>query len=86
MHLVFSTSDYTNSDISDERGRVLYSVSTPRACKRVTTITKYRWCGPSSVDETMGTIEWHKLKETLIRFNGNEIKANVMLGKRPWST
>ncbi|KAG8217058.1 hypothetical protein J3R82DRAFT_4943 [Butyriboletus roseoflavus] len=86
MRLVFSTSDYTNSDISDERGRVLYSMSTPLASKRVTTITKYRWSGPSSVSETMATIEWHKLKETLIRFNGNEIKADVMLGKRRWST
>lgn len=74
-----------NSDISDERGHVLYSVSTPRATKRVTTITKYRWSGPSSVSETMATIEWHKLKETVIRFNGDEIEADVMLGKRWWS-
>ncbi|KAH0830090.1 hypothetical protein J3R83DRAFT_1425 [Lanmaoa asiatica] len=86
MHLVFSASDYMNSDISDERGYVLYSVSTPRASKRVTTITKYRWSGPSSVSETMATIEWHELKGTLIRFNGNEIKGDVMLGKRRWNT
>lgn len=86
MHLVFSTSDYMNSDISDQQGRVLYSVSTPRAAKRMTTITKYRWSGPSSVSETMATIEWHELKDTLIRFNGNEVKADTMLGKRRWST
>jgi len=85
MHLVFSASDYTNSDISDERGHVLYSVSTPRASKRTTTITKYRWSGPSSVPETMATIEWHELKGTLIRFNGDEIKADILLGKRRWS-
>ena len=86
MHLVFNTSDYTNSDISDEKGRILYSVSTPRASKRTTTITKYRWSGPNSVSETMATVEWHKLKGTLIRFNGNEIKADVMLAKRRWNT
>ncbi|KAN0073866.1 hypothetical protein V8E55_012120 [Tylopilus felleus] len=86
MHLVFSTSDYTNSDISDEQGHVLYSVSTPRASRRITTITKYRWSGPSSVSETMATIEWHELKDTLFQFNGNEIKADAMLGKRRWNT
>ena len=86
MHLVFSTSDYMNTDISDGRGHVLYSVSTPRADKRISTITKYRWSGRSSVSETMATIEWHMLKETLIRFNGNEIKADAMLGEHRWST
>ena len=86
MHLVFSTSDYTNSDISDEQGHILYSVSTPRASKRITTITKYRWSGPNNVSETMATVEWHELKDTLIRFNGNEIKADAMLEKRRWNT
>jgi hypothetical protein len=86
MHLVFSTSDYTNSDISDQQGHILYSVSTPRASKRITTITKYRWSGPNSVSETMATVEWHELKDTLIRFNGNEIKADTMLWKRRWNT
>ncbi|KAI9570680.1 hypothetical protein HD554DRAFT_2018052 [Boletus coccyginus] len=82
MHLVFGNSDYVNSEISDEQGHILYSVSTPRASKRITTITKYRWSGPNNVSETMATIEWHALKGTLIRFNGNEIQADAMLGKR----
>lgn len=86
MHLVFGNSDYVNSEISDEQGHILYSVSTPRASKRITTITKYRWSGPNNVSETMATIEWHALKGTLIRFNGNEIQADAMLGKRRWST
>jgi len=86
MRLVFSTSDYTNSDISDEQGRILYSVLTPRAPKRTTTITKYRWSGPNNVSETMATVEWHQLKGTLIRFNGNEVKADAMLAKRRWNT
>lgn len=85
MLLVFSTSDYTNADIFDEQGHVLYSISTPQASKRITTITKYRWSGPSSVPETMATIEWHALKDTLFHFNGDEVKADVMLGKRRWS-
>ena len=86
MQLVFNTSDYMNTSISDEQGHVLYSVSTPDAAKRITTITKYRWRGRSSVSETMATIEWHMVKETLFRFNGDEIKADTMLGKRRWST
>jgi len=75
-----------NTDISDERGFVYYTISTPSAFKKVTTITKYRWSCQNGVPETMGTIEWHRLKETVFRFNGQVIPANMMLGKRPWNT
>ncbi|KAF9232045.1 hypothetical protein BU15DRAFT_81673 [Melanogaster broomeanus] len=57
-----------------------------RASKKITTVTKYRWSGEHSVAETMGVIEWHKVKNTLIRFNGRELEADVMLKKRAWST
>ncbi|KAG6375730.1 hypothetical protein JVT61DRAFT_2576 [Boletus reticuloceps] len=86
MRLIFSTTDHLNTDISDERGYIYYTISTPFAFKKVTTITKYRWSGPSSVPETMGVIEWHRLKETMFRFDGKEVPANVMLDKRPWNT
>jgi len=75
-----------NTDVSDERGFVHYSITTPAAAKKVTTITKYRWSGLSSVPETMGVIEWHRLKETVFRFDGKIIPADVMLEKRAWST
>ncbi|KAF9228913.1 hypothetical protein BS17DRAFT_772705 [Gyrodon lividus] len=88
MRLTYSTSDYLNTDVSDERSHKLYTISTPRGIKQVTTITKYRWSGQNSVadSETMGVIEWHKLKKTLIRFNGREVEADAMLEKRPWNT
>ncbi|KAF9230132.1 hypothetical protein BU15DRAFT_69459 [Melanogaster broomeanus] len=78
MRLIFN--------ISDEQGHQLYTISTPRASKKITTVTKYRWSGEHSVAETMGVIEWHKVKNTLIRFNGRELEADVMLKKRAWST
>ena len=86
MRLVFSTTDHMNTDISDERGFVYYTVSTHSGSKKVTTITKYRWSGQSGVPETMGVIEWHRLKETVFRFNGEVTPANAMLQKRSWNT
>ena len=86
MRLIFSTTNHMNTDISDERGYIHYTISTPSAFKKVTTITKYRWSGPSGVPETMGVIEWHRLKETVFRFDGNMIPADAMLEKRAWNT
>ena len=86
MRLVFSTTNHMNTDISDERGFVHYTISTPAGLKKVTTITKYRWSGSSGVPETMGVIEWHRLKETVFRFDGKEITADAMLAKRAWNT
>jgi len=86
MRLIFSTTNHMDTDISDERGYIHYTISTPSAFKKVTTITKYRWSGPSGVPETMGVIEWHRLKETVFRFDGNVIPADAMLEKRAWNT
>ena len=86
MRLICSTTNHVNTDISDERGFVHYSITTPPAAKKVTTITKYRWSGLSSVTETMGVIEWHRLRETVFRFDGKVIPADAMLEKRAWST
>lgn len=85
MRLTFSTNNPMNTDVTDERGYIYYTVSTPSASKKVTTITKYRWSDSSGVPETMGVIEWHRLKETVFRFDGKVIPANVMLEKRAWS-
>ncbi|KIK93043.1 hypothetical protein PAXRUDRAFT_829396 [Paxillus rubicundulus Ve08.2h10] len=84
MRLTYSTPNYLNTDISNAQGHKLYTVSTPRSAKQITTITKYRWSGNNSVEETMGVIEWHKLKKTIIRFNGKELEADAMLEKRSW--
>ena len=86
MRLILSTTDHMNTEISDERGFVHYTISTPLAPKKVTTITKYRWSGSSGVPETMSVIEWHRLKETLLRFDGKETPADVMLKQRAWNT
>ncbi|KAF9228914.1 hypothetical protein BS17DRAFT_805624 [Gyrodon lividus] len=88
MRLTYSTSNYLNTDISDEQGHKLYTISTPHGVNQVTTITKYHWTGQNknSVPETMGVIEWHMLKKTLIRFNGRAVEADTMLVKRSWNT
>ncbi|KIJ07881.1 hypothetical protein PAXINDRAFT_102772 [Paxillus involutus ATCC 200175] len=84
MRLIYSDTDYLNTDISDEQGHKLYTISTPWAFTKITTITKYHWSGHDSVAETMGVIEWHWLGDTIIRFNGREVAAQIMLEKRSW--
>ena len=86
MRLILSTTNHLNTDISDGRGYTHYTISTPSAFQKVTTITKYRWSGSNGIPETMGVIEWHRLKQTLFRFNGDVIPADEMLGQRGWST
>ncbi|KAF9224525.1 hypothetical protein BS17DRAFT_702744 [Gyrodon lividus] len=83
MRLIFSKSYYKNTDISDEEGNKLYSISTPRGWKQVTTVTKYH--KGKRKPEIMGIIEWHRLKKTLIRFRGREVEADTMVYKRSWS-
>ena len=85
MRLIFSTGDHKNTDIYDERGFIYYTISTPLAFQKVTTITKYRWSGPSGVPETMGVIEWYWLSDAVFQFNGKVIPAGEMFEKRAWS-
>ena len=78
-----------NTDISDEQGNVLYTISTPSASrsKKVTTITKYSQSSPRNENETMGVIEWlQSLETTVFRFNGHVTPAGMMFEKRKWST
>ncbi|KAF8842600.1 hypothetical protein BDN67DRAFT_1009631 [Paxillus ammoniavirescens] len=84
MRLIYSDTDYLNTDIFDEQGHKLYTISTPWAFTKITTITKYRWSGHDNVAETMGVIERHTFGNTIIRFNGQEVEANIMLEKRSW--
>ncbi|KIJ59423.1 hypothetical protein HYDPIDRAFT_44011 [Hydnomerulius pinastri MD-312] len=83
MRLIFSDSYFKNTDLSDEEGHKLYTISTPQGRKQVTTISKYR--KGKSTPQVMAVIEWHRLKKTLIRFRGREVEADTMLYKRPWS-
>ena len=85
MRFILSTADHMNTDISDERGFIYYTISTPPAFQKVTTITKYRWSGPSGVPDTICVIEWHQLREPVFRFNGELIPAGKIFGKRAWS-
>ena len=89
MRLVFSTTDHMNTDISDEQGNILYTVSTPSAsrAKKMTTITKYSQSGLRNEKETAGVIEWlQSLEVTVFRFNGNVIPAGMMFENRGRST
>jgi len=87
MRLNFSTKKHLNTDISDERGNVYYTVSTSN---KVTTITKYRWsdASPSSAadSETVGTIEWHWLRSTVMKFDGKALDVDDVMQKRSWET
>lgn len=86
MRLTFSTPNHMNTDISDERGYIYYTISTPFAFNKVTTITKYNWNGSNGVPETMGVIEWHRIRDTVFRFNNEVIPAREMLQRRIWGT
>ncbi|KIJ58383.1 hypothetical protein HYDPIDRAFT_141546 [Hydnomerulius pinastri MD-312] len=88
MRLIFSTSNHMNTDISNEQGHKLYSISTPRAKKQVTTVTKYPQSSHTTMQrgEVMGIIEWDRRKKTVIRFNGQEVDADTMLEARRWSS
>jgi len=86
MRLIFSTTDYKNTNISDEQGNVLYNVSTPSGfmTRKVTTIRKY---GRDGQGESMGIIEWPRLiEEGLFRFDGKVIPISAMFEKRMWSS
>ncbi|KAF9236636.1 hypothetical protein BU15DRAFT_49739 [Melanogaster broomeanus] len=86
MRLIFSSSYYKNTDISDEQGNKLYNISTPRGRKQVTTVTKYRKGKRGKrTPEVLGVIEWHRVKKTLFRFGRREVEADMMVYKRPWS-
>lgn len=84
MRLIFSSTNHMNTDVSDERGYIYYTISTPAAFNKVTTITKYQWTDMSGQPETAGVIEWHRWKPTVFRFDGREIPESQMLYKRPF--
>ena len=85
MRLIFSCSYYKNTDISDEEGNKLYTISTPPGWKQVTTITKYHSGVSDEAPEVLCVIEWHRVKQTKFRFGEREVKADAILSKRPYS-
>ncbi|KAH7890148.1 hypothetical protein F5I97DRAFT_1827735 [Phlebopus sp. FC_14] len=85
MRLTFSHSDYMNTDISDEQGRLLYRINTPFAWKnQKTTVTKY--AEKTQQPEELAVIEWKWLKNPVIHFKGNTVAADDLLTTRSWSS
>ncbi|KAH7890165.1 hypothetical protein F5I97DRAFT_1801853 [Phlebopus sp. FC_14] len=82
MRLFLSSSDYLNTDLSDERGNKIYTVSTPHARKEVTTVTKHASGDSNDADQVIGVIEWHKTKATMIQVNGRAVAADTMLARQ----
>ena len=86
MRLIFSSSYYKNTDISDEEGNKLYTISTPQGWKQVTTITKHHKGRRSNrAPEELCVIEWHKIKKTKFRFGERVMEADTILYRRPYS-
>ena len=85
MRLVFSASDYLNTDISDEDGHKLYTISTSGIIGAVTTIRKHRTLECSDV---IGTITWNVFKDTKIWFRetDREVAANSLLPPKLFSS
>lgn len=78
MRLVFSNSYYLDTDISDEEGHMLYTISTPPANRKITTVTRYSQDSYAGTPQVIGVIKWHKTR-SLIRFNGREAEADTVL-------
>ncbi|KAF8548305.1 hypothetical protein OG21DRAFT_1516443 [Imleria badia] len=85
MRLIFSNSYYKNTDISDEEGNKLYTISTPQGWKQVTTITKHRRGKRIRAPEVLCVIEWHRVKKTKFLFGEREVAADTILYRRPYS-
>lgn len=85
MRLIFSSPQYKNTDISDEEGNKLYTISTPRGRKQVTTITKHYKGKRSKAPEDLCVIEWHRVKKTKFWFGKREVPADAFLYRRPYS-
>ncbi|KAF8436046.1 hypothetical protein L210DRAFT_3550062 [Boletus edulis BED1] len=85
MRLIFSNSYYKNTDISDEQGNKLYTISTPRGWKQVTTITKYDSGKRNRAPQVLCVIEWHRVKKTKFLFGQREMAVDRILYRRPYS-
>ncbi|KAN0098006.1 hypothetical protein V8E55_002452 [Tylopilus felleus] len=85
MRLIFSSSYYKNTDISDEEGNKLYTISTSRGRKQVTTITKYHNGRRSRAPQVLCVIEWHRVKKTKFRFGERVLEVDKVLHRRPYS-
>ncbi|KAG9309827.1 hypothetical protein JVU11DRAFT_10206 [Chiua virens] len=90
MRLIFSNSYYKNTDISDEQGNKLYTITTPRGWKQVTTITKWRKgkgkrSSRAPEPEILCIIEWHRVKKTRFWFGMRVVDADTILYRRPYS-
>ncbi|KAI6140338.1 hypothetical protein BKA82DRAFT_4398446 [Pisolithus tinctorius] len=83
MRLVFSTNDYLNTIIRDQRGHQLYSISSPGLFHSKTTITKH---GPhNDGGDVIGIITWHMFRNPKIwlKATGVEVSGNSLL-KTKW--
>ncbi|KAG2077835.1 hypothetical protein BDR04DRAFT_1064671, partial [Suillus decipiens] len=76
-----STEFIRNTDITNERGQIIYRTYTPyRLIGRTTTIYKIR---PNiSQFNVLGEIEWHKFASSKFRSGGMEVETKAFIPKR----
>ncbi|KAI6156350.1 hypothetical protein EDD17DRAFT_1051861 [Pisolithus thermaeus] len=81
MRLSFSTNDYLNTVIRDERGRRLYSISSAGLHSKITIIKH----GPQGDDDVIGIITWRLFRGARIwlKATGVEVAGNSLL-KPKW--
>lgn len=83
MRLTFSSSNYRNADLKDERGHVLNTIhTTSPLCK--TTIERHAQ-GIFGGLETVSIVDWHVFRSTKVHLGGQTFKADDLLTKRWFS-